>query len=140
MSSELRKGTMTRWVLEVWSGGNLNLVDELTSNHYVYRAPGIQDVQGQQALKDLVTLYRTAFPDLSNTIEDQVAEGDTVVTRGTTRGTHKAALGDVPASGKRVAVPWVLISKFDGDKIVAEWEVYDSLGLMQQIGAVPTGK
>ena len=96
-------------------------------------------MQGQQALKDLVVFYRRAFPDLSNTIEDQVEDGNTVVTRGTTRGTHKAPLGNVPASGKSVVVPWVLISKFDGDRIVAEWEVYDSLGLMQQIGAIPAG-
>lgn len=136
-SNETRKRTMSRWSLEMWGGGNLALVDELASSDYVYRAPGIEEVRGAKAFKELVTFYRTAFPDLSNKIEDQVAEGDKVVTRGTTYGTHKAPLGNIPASGKRIIVPWVLISRFDGEKIAEEWEVYDSLGMMQQIGAIP---
>ena len=139
MSGETRKRTMIRWSLEMWGGGNLALVEELASPDYVYRAPGIEEVRGAKAFKELVTFYRTAFPDLSNTIEDQVAENDTVVTRGTTHGTHKAPLGNIPASGKRITVPWVMISRFDGEKIAEEWEVYDSLGLMRQIGAIPGG-
>lgn len=137
MSNETRKRTMSRWSLEMWGGGNLALVDELASSDYVYRAPGIEAVRGPKAFKELVTFYRTAFPDLSNKIEDQVAEGDKVVTRGTTYGTHTAPLGNIPASGKRITVPWVLISRFDGEKIAEDWEVYDSLGMMQQIGAAP---
>lgn len=139
MLSETRKRTVSRWVLQMWGGGNLGLVDQLASSEYVYRAPGMEEVRGASALKELVTSYRTAFPDLSNTIEDQVAEGDKVVTRGTTRGTHKAPLGNIPASGKRVAILWVLISRFDGERITEEWEFYDALGLMQQIGAIPVG-
>ena len=123
----------------MWGGGNLALVDEVALSDYVYRAPGLEEVRRAKALKELVTFYRSAFPDLSNTIEEQIAEGDRVVTRGTTHGTHKAPLGKIPASGKRVAVPWVMISRFDGEKIAEEWEVYDSLSLMQQIGAIPAG-
>ena len=138
MSAESQKRLITRWVLEMWGGGNLGLVDELTAEGYVYRAPGMPDVRGRTALKALVTFYRTAFPDLTNTIEDLVGEGSKVVTRGTTRGTHRGPLGNVPASRKQIAVSWVLISRFDGHKLIDEWEVFDSLGLMQQIGAVPS--
>ncbi len=139
MPTNTNQQTMTRWITEMWGGGDLSLVDQFTSADYVYRAPGQDDVQGAKALKDLVTFYRTVFPDLSNVIAEQIVAGDTVVTRGTTRGTHKAPLGNVPASGRAVAVAFVLISKFKNGKIAEEWEIFDSLGLMQQIGAIPAG-
>lgn len=139
MPTNTNEQTMTRWVTEMWGGGNMSLVDQFTSADYVYRAPGQDDVRGAKALRELVTFYRTVFPDLSNTIAEQIVADDTVVTRGTTHGTHQAPLGNVPASGKRVAVAWVLISKFKNGKIAEEWEIYDSLGLMQQIGAIPPG-
>ncbi|HET9386478.1 MAG TPA: ester cyclase [Gemmatimonadales bacterium] len=137
MSTEAQKRTVSRWVLEMWGGGNLALVDELAFADYVYRAPGMDPVRGANGLKELVRFYRTAFPDLSNSIEEQVAEGNTVVTRGTTRGTHEGPLGDIAASGKRIAVPWVMITRLEGQKIAEEWEFYDALDFMKQIGAMP---
>jgi len=97
----------------------------------------MEQVRGADALKELVNFYRNAFPDLSNTIEEQIAEGNKVVTRGTTRETHQGPLGNIPASGKRIAVPWVMITRFDEEKIAEELEVYDALDFMQQIGAIP---
>jgi predicted ester cyclase len=83
-------------------------------------------------------VYRTAFPDLMNTIHNQIAESDMVMTRGTARGTHLAPLEPVPASGKSVAVDWVILSRFDGDRIADEYEILDALGMMQRINPVPT--
>ena len=138
MSPEERKNHVRRWAFEVWGGGNLSLTDELVTSNYVFRAPGIPEAQGPAGVKQLISMYRTAFPDMTNTIDEQVAEGDVVVSRGTTRGTHQAALGDIPATGKSVTVPWIIISRFEGDRISSDFEVYDSLGLMQQLGVVPT--
>jgi len=59
---------------------------------------------------------------------------------GGTRGTHRAPLGNIPASGNPVALPWIMISRLDGGKIVEEWEFYDSLDLMKQVGAIPADR
>ena len=60
-----------------------------------------------------------------------------VVTRGTTRGTHLGPFGDLPATGKALSVPWVTFTRFDGDRITAEWQVYDALRAMNQLGVIP---
>ena len=74
--------------------------------------------------------------DLNNTVVDQIEEGDKVVTRAISRGTHTGPWGELPPSGNRLTVEWILISRFQGDKIVEEWEVVDSLSMMRQMGAV----
>ena len=79
----------------------------------------------------------SAFPDIQITIEDQVAEGDTVVSRWTIRATHQGELMDIPPSGKRVELMGVTISRIEGSKIVEDRDIYDALGMMQQIGAIP---
>ncbi len=137
MSTEQNKAILRQWLCEMWGGGDLALVDELASAEYVYDASGIGAVRGGEALKDLVTKYRTAFPDLNNTIENQLAEGDQVVTRGTTRGTHLAALDEIAATGKAIVVPWVILSRVVDGEIVEEWELFDALSMMQQLGVVP---
>ena len=82
-------------------------------------------------------MYRTAFPDLQITVEDQVAEGDKVVTRWTARGTHRGELLGVTPSGNRVEISGISIDRFSGSKFVESWSNYDALGTMQQIGAIP---
>jgi steroid delta-isomerase-like uncharacterized protein len=89
-----------------------------------------------ETFPDVVTMFRTAFPDLNNTIEEQVVEEDVVVTRGTTRGTHRAALGEVPPTGKSIAVPWVVFTRFKDGRIVEDRELYDEHWLMKQLGVI----
>ena len=137
MSPEEQKNHARRWILDVWGAGNLSLIDELVSSDYVFHAPGMPEAQGRDGIRQLISMYRTAFPDMTNTLDEQVAEGDVVVSRGTTRGTHQAALGDIPATGQSITVPWIAISRFDSGRISSDYEVYDSLGLMQQLGLVP---
>lgn len=95
---------------------------------------------GAAACFELVKATNRAFPDKRNTIEGQVAEGDCVVTWGTTRGTQQGAAGETPASGKSIALPWTMITELRGGKIARDREFYDRLGLTQQIGKeVPGG-
>jgi predicted ester cyclase len=82
-------------------------------------------------------MYRTAFPDLQIPIEDVIAEGDRVVTRWTTRGTHQGELMGAAPTGNQLTVTGILIDRVSGGKIEEEWVDYDTLHLMQQIGAVP---
>jgi predicted ester cyclase len=87
------------------------------------------------AIRELALKFCTAFPDLSNTIEEQVAEPGVVVTRGTARGTHKAPFAGLAPTGRSVTIQWVMISRFEGDRIAKDFEVYDELGLLRQLGA-----
>ena len=135
MDTKARKEVTRRWITGLWDNANFHLLEEMATADYAYRAPGLEKLRGD-ALKEFVLAFHTAFPDLNNTIEAQFAEGDVVVTQGTTRGTHTGPLGETPASGRAVTVPWIIITRFVGDRIAEDWEVYDSLGLMQQIGAV----
>ena len=136
MAGEAEKATARRWIVGIWDGGELNLIDELASRSYSYSAPGRADLRGQ-AFKDFVNEARIAFPDLQNTIEEQIAEGNKVVTKGTTRGTHQGTFVGIPPTGRAIVIPWVIITEFEGDKIASDWEMFDALAIMQQLGAMP---
>jgi len=82
-------------------------------------------------------MYRTAFPDVHFTIEDQIAEGDRVVTRWTARGTHQGPLVGIPPTSKQVTMSGIAIYRLVDGKIVEQWGVNDMLGLLQQLGVVP---
>lgn len=92
---------------------------------------------GSAGMKQFISMFRTAFPDLHSTVEDQVAEGGKVVTRWTARGTHRGSLMDIPATGKTVTMSGITINRLAGSKIVETWNTFDQLGLMQQLGVVP---
>jgi steroid delta-isomerase-like uncharacterized protein len=85
----------------------------------------------------MVTMYRSAFPDMRVTIEDLVAEGDKVAARWSVTGTHRGELMGIPATGKRVTVTGIEINRFAGGKLVEHWESFDQLSMMQQLGVVP---
>ena len=137
--SEENKALVRRYFEEIWDKGNLDAADQLFATNFVrYGSAGTEGaVRGLEGFKQLVTLYRTAFPDLRVPIEDVVAEGDRVVARWTARGTHQGDLMGNAPSGNRVAVSGILIDRVSGGKIEEEWVDYDTLHLMQQIGAVP---
>jgi steroid delta-isomerase-like uncharacterized protein len=138
MSMEENKALFRRFIEEIINQGNLAIVDELFGSDYIYHAPGSPEFRGPEGVNQFVMMYRSAFPDLHLTVEDLIAEGDKVVTRWTMRGTHRGELMGIPATGKQVSVPGIVISRFANGKIVEEWENFDTLGLMQQLGLVPT--
>jgi steroid delta-isomerase-like uncharacterized protein len=135
--SEENKALARRWA-EILNEGNFDVVEEIYAPDYVSHDPTMpEDVRGVDGAREFYSMYSNAFPDAEITIEEQVAEGDTVATRWTGRGTHQGELMGVPPSGNRVEVMGVTISRIEGDKIVEEWDIYDALGMMQAIGAVP---
>jgi predicted ester cyclase len=80
-------------------------------------------------------MYKTAFPDLNVTVEDVIAEGDKVVTRVTLRGTHQGEIEEFgPPTGRQIEVKGISISRIEGGKIVEDWDSYDNLSLLQQLG------
>jgi steroid delta-isomerase-like uncharacterized protein len=97
-----------------------------------------QDLNGLEEAKQYLSLYLSAFPDLSVTVEDVLAEGDQAVTRWTLRGTHQGEVEEFgPPTGKQIELEGITIHRIEDGKIVEEWERYDNLGVLQQLGLVP---
>lgn len=82
-------------------------------------------------------MFMSAFPDTKMTVEQQIAEGDKVVTRWKAQGTHKGELMGIPPTGKQVTVTGISIERIVGGMIVESWEEFDQMGMMQQLGVIP---
>jgi steroid delta-isomerase-like uncharacterized protein len=138
MSTEENKALARREIEEVFSAkGNLDAADEIYAPNYISHQPaGQDDIRGLEALKELAAGIRQAFPDSETIIEDQIAEGDKVVTRFTSRGTHQGELWGIPATGRKVEVRSVSTNRIEGGKIVEHWTSVDRLGMMQQLGVI----
>ena len=138
MSTEDNKALARRFFAEVVTGGNLALVEDIFAASVTFNGRPA----GHETIKQVVANTRTAFPDIEVIIEDQVAEGDKVTTRRTFRGTHLGEYvtpwGRVPPTGKRVEWRLLSIVRFVDAKIVEDWVVPDTLGLLQQLGAKVT--
>jgi steroid delta-isomerase-like uncharacterized protein len=139
MSAEDNKALVRRYCEEAWNKHNPAVVDQIYATDFVDRSPDIPGIpHTRDGLKQFMGVYLRAFPDANMTIEDQLVEGDRVVTRWTGRGTQTGQFMEMPPSGKKVAVPGVQIDRFSGGKIVEEWALFDQLGMLQQLGAIPT--
>jgi steroid delta-isomerase-like uncharacterized protein len=130
------KQASRRAMEEVYTGGNLDVVEELAAGDIIAHSPGV-DFHGITELKQFVASLREAFPDLRMTVEDQVAEGDKVVTRWTAQGTHRGSFLGMPPTGKAGTMTGVEIDRFVDGKVTECWTSADYLGLMQQLGAIP---
>jgi steroid delta-isomerase-like uncharacterized protein len=135
--SESNKQVSRRFT-ELFGTDDLSLADDVLSADVVFHgAVPDGDLRGREAVKGFVAAYRAAFPDAVSTVEDQVAEGDTVATRWRARGTHDGPLGDLPATGREFAIDGVTIERLEGGRIAEVWVARDELGLMRQLGVMP---
>jgi steroid delta-isomerase-like uncharacterized protein len=136
--SEENKALVRRLVAEVWNAGDLDIIDELLAPEWVRHDPAApEQLRGPDGFRRFVEMYRSAFPDLRFTVEDQVAEGDRVATRWSAVGTHQEELMGMPPSGNRAEVTGITLERFSGGKFVESWDQYDALGMMRQLGVVP---
>jgi steroid delta-isomerase-like uncharacterized protein len=123
---------------DVWSGGKLEYIDQLFSPEFVGHPTGLDDeIRGPGGTKEFVARFREAFPDIAFTVEDQMAEGDTVVTRWRAYGTHDGELMGIEPTGRRATVTGITIQQFRDGKVMEGWTNWDTLGLLTQLGAVP---
>ena len=137
MSAE-NKALARRLVEEAFNAGRLEVVDELVASDFVEHDPSLtEEVRGPAGVKELIAGYRAAFPDIRITIEDQIADGDYVVSRWSGTGTHQGELMGMPATGKQATVTGITIDRIADGRIVESWDNWDTLGLMQQLGAIP---
>jgi steroid delta-isomerase-like uncharacterized protein len=137
MGTEETKAIPRRFINEAFNEGNFGVIDEVVDSDYVIHVAGTE-VRGHKAAKKFVTMYRTAFPDYHCTIDDQIAEGDKVVTRWTAHGTQRGELAGIPPTGKPVTFPGVAIDRIANGKLVESWLQADMLGMMQQLGVIPS--
>lgn len=135
MSTEDNKA-LARRSYEAFNQRNWADYYELCTPDFVFHMASMT-IQGLEAYKQFLSMYLTAFPDLHFTIEDIIAEGDTVVVRQTARGTHQGDLMGIPPTGKQVTVSGIAISRIVNGKAVEDWFNGDDLGLLQQLGVVP---
>ena len=107
---------------------------EVYASDVVWHMPD-QEVRGIEEAKQFVDMFKSAFPDMQATVEDVVAEGDEVVTRVTLSGTHQGEVEEFgPPTGRRVEVQGITIHRIEDGKIAEEWNSYDNLSVMQQLG------
>ena len=138
MSADQNKAIVRGVFDEVFNKGNLSAADEILAPDYTLHDPAAPKFTGgRKAYKQFQARYLKAFPDHRLTVEDQIAEGDKVVTRWTARGTHRGDLPGIPATGKPVTVTGITVSRISGGRIAEEWQDWDSLGMLQQLGVVP---
>ena len=137
MSTEQNKAIIRRFYEEFFNQGKLEVADELHGADFKHYDSGAPDPGGgPEGYKRRNAVFMKAFPDRAVTIDDLVAEGDKVVTRSTLRATHTGDLPGVPATGKRVVVTAIIISRFQDGKIVEEWEDWNALGMLEQLGVL----
>jgi predicted ester cyclase len=135
---EENKALFRRTYEELLNEGNLSIADELVAPDFInHEAPPGRN-RGPESLRGLATMLRTAFPDLHFTIEELVAEGDIVAGRLIMSGTHEGPLMGMPPTGRSVRQDHLHFVRFRDGKAVEHWGVRDELGMMQQLGTIPT--
>jgi steroid delta-isomerase-like uncharacterized protein len=116
---------------------DLAALDDLLSPDVIDHGAYPGQAAGRDGFKQFFAFWRTAFPDLVYTIEDEIADGDRVVVRWTARGTHRGMYHGVAPTGKRVTMSGIQINRLANGKIVEDWTRFDELGLLRQLGAIP---
>jgi steroid delta-isomerase-like uncharacterized protein len=138
MSAEENKAVFRRYVEEVGNKGKLDLVDEIFDHYLAHQPDGSVLERGPEDVKRFMGEFQEAFPDFHTEIEDQIAEGDKVVTRWTMRGTHREEFRGIAPTGKELEITGIGIFRFSDGKVVESWDNFDQLGMMQQLGVIPT--
>jgi len=136
--SEENKAVLRRLYEEVWNEGNLDAIDEIISPNFTAHNAQPGTSPDREGTKQFILAYRSAFPDVHLQIEDQVAEGDKVVTRFSAHGTHQGELMGIPATGKEINITGIGLNRVEGGQIVESWTEFDMMRMMEQLGVIPS--
>jgi steroid delta-isomerase-like uncharacterized protein len=137
VASEQHKELYRRFIEECFTGGNLDLIDEMVAADGVDHQAPPGAAQGAEGLKQFLSMFRSAFPDVRATIDQVIAEGDTIAARFTMSGTHQGEFFGIPPTGKRMEITGIDVVRFENGKMVEHWGNQDDLGMMQQLGVIP---
>jgi steroid delta-isomerase-like uncharacterized protein len=134
MSKEQNAAALTTFA-EAVSTGNYALFDDVVAPNSIDHDPAPGQVPGPKGYGALFTEMRRAFPDMKVEVAQLVADEDAIAFAYTFTGTHDGPLMGIPATGKKVKIRGMQISKFRDGKMVERWGSSDQLGMLQQIGA-----
>jgi len=133
VSTEENKTIFRRYIEEVDNRGNLEVVDEIFDRYLAHQPDGSVLERGPEDVKRFVVEFHSAFPDIHTIIEEQIAEGDKVVTRWRSRATHQGELRGMAPTGEEVEINGIAIFRFSSaGKVVESWDSFDQLSLMRQ--------
>ena len=128
------KPLIRRFGADLWNHGHLHRADEFLTPNIVSHFTHLPSPTNREGFLAFVTQVRTAFPDVTLTLEDLIAEGDRVMSRVTMRCTHKGELEGIPPTGKVITISAFTVFRLVDGKIAEEWEILDELGMMHQLG------
>ncbi len=134
MDTEHNKSTYRAFIQQVFNEGRLDALDEFLAPSYVIRDAPPETPPGAEGVKSVVAMFRGAFPDLEITLDDVIAEGDTVAARSTLRGTHRGSLFGIAPTGKSVSITSLTMVRIVNGRLVESWIKNDTASLMNQLG------
>jgi len=137
MSVEENKAAVQRLGEEVFNKGNLDVIDELVAPSYVDHDPAPGQEPDREGMKQFVSMFRSAFPDLQIAPEEIVAEGEYIAFNYTINGTHQGEFMGIEPTGNQVSVKAMEMVRIAGGQMVERWGITDQMGLLDQLGALP---
>jgi steroid delta-isomerase-like uncharacterized protein len=136
-TSENKEVVRQWWYQELWDNWNVTAADRLFTADYLLHLSGLPAPADRESAKQIVTMFSVAFPDLRHSVDEMIAEGDTVAARWTVEGTHRGEFQGIAATGKRVKLSGTTVHHMVEGKIQETWLTVDNLDLLQQLGAIP---
>lgn len=137
--SDRNKNRVSEFLARVLTGGDIEATGEYFEVDMVEEMPFPGQGPGLDGLKDTLIRIRSAFPDSSWTVEEQIAEGDKVLTRFVWSGTHEGDFLGIPATHRPINVWGMVIDRFAGEKIISTRILMDTFGMMMQLGVISPG-
>lgn len=134
---EPNKAIILRLMEECFNQHDVDVHPEFYSEGFVQHTPALGDLRMPEHRELLASTF-AAFPDAQWTVIDQISERDKVVTRWSFIGIHHGTFMGIAPTGKKLGFSGISVDLFFDGKIVEEWEEWDMLGMMQQLGAIPT--
>lgn len=136
MSTEENKQLLRRYITEVWENGNLEaLKDFLAPGYLRHVSPTLPPLSLEEQIQRL-TGFRAAFPDITLTVQEVMAENDRIAFRSTITGTHHGELAGLPPTGRRVRVGLVDIIRVEDGRFAEQWGGPNMADMFRQLGAV----
>jgi steroid delta-isomerase-like uncharacterized protein len=135
MANTQNTATVQDFLDAAWNRGDTSVIDRTVAEQHVEHEPDGDEV-GRGHLKEAILAYRTTFPDLCMSFEDQIADGDRVVTRWIASGTHLGELDGIGATGRAAHVSGVFIHRLADGQIIESWTMFDRFGLLLQLGVI----
>lgn len=140
MSNDSRKKLVTDTWAAAWDRGEVDALDTLLSPAYRRRSTPTDEGQSLAEFKASIIAARSAFPDLTTTIDEIVGEGDRLAIRWHSSGRHEGSFLGVPATGRTVEVDGATFARFEGDLVVEEFVTWDPRSLLTALGIIHVGE